>query len=63
MPRPETGLCTFCTYRKVVVTDKGSEFIRCLNASLPKYPRLPVLSCSGFHLPERHEPAPEGALH
>lgn len=42
------GLCSRCMYSKVVVSDRGAEFVRCLKPELPKYPRLPVVSCRGF---------------
>jgi hypothetical protein len=46
------GLCDHCEHRRRVVTDRGSEFLLCAAASedprLPRYPRLPILSCPGF---------------
>ena len=46
------GLCLDCLNVKVVRSDRGSTFYSCrLSASdprFPKYPRLPVLSCSGY---------------
>lgn len=46
------GLCEQCVYRKIIRSDKGSEFTQCLrsfeDAKYPKYPRLPVVACVGF---------------
>ena len=46
------GLCFDCTYAKVIDTDHGSRFYLCqLSATdpkFPKYPRLPVVQCSGY---------------
>jgi uncharacterized protein (TIGR00290 family) len=48
----ETGLCATCLNVKVIVSDRGSVFFRCMlsdeNAAYPRYPRLPVLSCPGW---------------
>ena len=53
--RIHPGLCTKCVHAKVVVSDRGSVFWRCLLADddsrFPKYPRLPVLECAGFEPP------------
>ena len=46
------GLCATCTHVETIRSDRGSIFYRCdLAASdprFPKYPRLPVLVCSGY---------------
>ena len=46
------GLCERCANVKVVETARGSRFYLCrLSATdprFPKYPRLPVLTCTGF---------------
>jgi len=46
------GLCSECVWRREIVSDKGSYFLMCLKCnedpSFPKYPRLPVLVCSGY---------------
>lgn len=51
-PAPAGGLCDRCRHSEVIVSDRGSRFIRCaLSAADPafaKYPRLPVISCRGF---------------
>lgn len=50
-PFPE-GLCATCVWRRGVTSDRGSVFVLCEksleDASFPKYPRLPVLACSGY---------------
>jgi hypothetical protein len=46
MSTPEPGLCATCIYKKLVISDRGSEFFRCTYPGLPKYPRLPVVNCS-----------------
>ena len=46
------GLCATCTHVWRITSDRGAVFHLCtLSASdhrFPKYPRLPVLSCSGY---------------
>ena len=46
------GLCERCANVKIVESARGSRFYLCrLSATdprFPKYPRLPVLQCSGF---------------
>src|SRR5581483_8572823 len=47
------GLCHRCVHSKVITSDRGSRFYFCqLSANypetFPKYPRLPVLECSGY---------------
>jgi hypothetical protein len=48
----EAGLCASCVHVHMVRNDRGSRFYRCgLAATDPrfeKYPRLPVVSCTGF---------------
>lgn len=39
------GLCTNCRWAEEVVSSKGSAFIRCKHAAMPKYPPQPVLLC------------------
>jgi len=50
--QPSIGLCATCRNAKIVRSDRGSIFYRCLLAELdarfPKYPRLPVLQCEGY---------------
>ena len=46
------GLCANCRFMRVMESDRGSIFYLCGLSStdpvFPKYPRLPVLQCSGF---------------
>ena len=48
----ESGLCATCRHAEVITSDRGSQFLLCgLSRSDPrfaKYPRLPVLACSGW---------------
>lgn len=57
----EAGLCTDCLHARRVESARGSRFFLCeLSASdprFPKYPRLPVLSCSGYKANEEHAPS------
>jgi GrpB-like predicted nucleotidyltransferase (UPF0157 family) len=46
------GLCADCVHARLIESDRNSVFLLC-NLSLtdtrfPKYPRLPLLSCSGY---------------
>ena len=56
--RPErnsayAGLCAGCMHARRIESESGSEFWLCqLSATdrrFPKYPRLPVLTCSGYN--------------
>lgn len=46
------GLCATCTHMQKIASDRGSTFYRCglsdTDPRFPKYPRLPVLRCSGY---------------
>jgi hypothetical protein len=46
------GLCATCKHAKRMESDRGSTFLLCQlalsDARFPKYPRLPVKSCSGY---------------
>ena len=48
----DAGLCSRCQHVQIVTTSRDSRFYLCrLSATdprFPKYPRLPVLECSGF---------------
>jgi len=53
MPRmPEPGLCGSCVHARRIASDRGSVFLQCqlsfTRPEFPKYPRLPVLRCSGY---------------
>jgi hypothetical protein len=49
---PPAGLCNLCEHQKLVGTTRGSTFSMCLlsreRPEFPKYPRLPVVACTGF---------------
>jgi hypothetical protein len=51
-PRPPAGLCDSCRHQKLIRTGRGSEFSMCLlsrsDPRFAKYPRVPVLRCSGY---------------
>ena len=51
-PKVTEGLCPSCKYVKFVTNDRGSRFVFCersrIDPRFPRYPRLPVLSCSGY---------------
>jgi len=46
------GLCADCLNARRLESAKGSQFLLCQlsqsDSRFPKYPRLPVLSCSGY---------------
>jgi hypothetical protein len=46
------GLCASCRHAQTVTSDRGSRFTLCglwkIDPRFPKYPRLPVLACSGW---------------
>ena len=50
------GLCANCIHARTISSSKGSQFLLCQlsqsDPTFPKYPRLPVLHCSG------HKPKP-----
>jgi hypothetical protein len=49
---PNAGLCGNCANARRMESDRGSVFILCKlsfeDPRFPKYPRLPVLACSGY---------------
>jgi hypothetical protein len=51
-PSDAAGLCADCAHSKIVRSDRGGAFYQCLlsftDPAFPKYPRLPVLNCSGY---------------
>lgn len=52
------GLCADCRFASVIRSDRGSVFYQCGRSfdepAFPKYPRLPVLACSGYiAMPQR----------
>lgn len=42
------GLCRACRFAEALVSGRGSTFLRCRHAGMPKYPPMPVLRCAGF---------------
>jgi hypothetical protein len=51
------GLCDSCRHQQLVPNRRGSVFSLCqlskVDPRFPKYPRIPVLECSGY---ERRSP-------
>jgi hypothetical protein len=49
---PFAGLCERCRHQRVIRNTRGSSFSLCERSReddrYPKYPRLPVLRCTGF---------------
>ena len=52
MNRPDAGLCDSCRHQRRVPNTRGSVFSLCerskTDPAYPRYPRLPVSSCSGY---------------
>jgi hypothetical protein len=48
----QVGLCADCIHMRQIKSDRGSIFYLCQlsssDANFPKYPRLPVVRCSGY---------------
>ena len=46
------GLCSDCTHARQITSDRTSTFLQCqlsfTDRRFEKYPRLPVLTCSGY---------------
>jgi hypothetical protein len=53
------GLCERCRHQQVVRNTRGSSFSLCLRSRederYPRYPRLPVLRCSGYEAREEQD--------
>jgi hypothetical protein len=51
------GLCDTCRHQKLIRSDRGTVFSRCERAltdpEFPKYPTLPVLTCTGYEAREQ----------
>jgi hypothetical protein len=60
----QVGLCANCVHARVIGNARGSLFYFCslskINPEYAKYPRLPVLRCSGFQ-PANPDISPPGA--
>lgn len=52
MPVSHLGLCADCRFAAVIRSDRGSVFWQCRRSfrepAFPKYPHLPVFTCSGY---------------
>ena len=53
MTHAPRGLCDSCAHQKLISNTRGSTFSMCLRhrsepERFPKYPRLPVIACSGY---------------
>jgi hypothetical protein len=50
--RLNAGLCATCGHVRLVESAKGSTFVLCMlsntDSRFPKYPRLPVVACTGY---------------
>jgi hypothetical protein len=50
--RTVPGLCADCLHARRIVSERGSVFVLCqlalTDSGFKKYPRLPVLSCTGY---------------
>ena len=46
------GLCADCKHVQRIISDRGAAFYLCalsaVDSRFVKYPRLPVISCSGY---------------
>lgn len=55
----EVGLCLTCRHARTVESASGAVFYLCElsreDPSFPRYPRLPVLSCSGYRPRESND--------
>jgi hypothetical protein len=54
------GLCGACRHAKLNETRRGTAYLRCTraawDATLPRYPRLPVAQCTGFEQQHSEQP-------
>lgn len=52
LEKDRVGLCADCIHMRRIESDRGSIFFLCqlsaTDAQFPKYPRLPVMECSGY---------------
>ena len=53
------GLCAACRHVQIVESARGPRYYLCrlsfTDPAFPRYPRLPVISCTGF-VPAAQEP-------
>jgi hypothetical protein len=56
----QLGLCADCKFAQHITSSRGSAFLLCglskTDPRFPKYPRLPVLSCTGYRQNAGDEP-------
>jgi hypothetical protein len=59
--RGAAGLCADCLHARRIESARGSRFFLCelslIDPRFAKYPRLPVLSCSGYTSKKEHAPS------
>ena len=52
LEKSNLGLCADCKFARRIASSKGSTFLLCglskTDSRFPKYPRLPVLNCTGY---------------
>jgi hypothetical protein len=52
MSADSLGLCGGCVHARLIHSDRKSTFLQCqlsfTDSRFEKYPRLPVLNCSGY---------------
>ncbi|NBW31211.1 MAG: hypothetical protein EBR48_00915 [bacterium] len=60
-----SGLCSICIHARLVVSGRGSRFLRCglsdTDDRFPRYPRLPVMRCTGFSAETPPDASPPSA--
>jgi len=58
---PDAGLCRDCQHARRIESDRASIFLMCklsfADSRFVKYPRLPVLACSGYQPARENPPA------
>lgn len=51
--RMKPGLCASCQNVRIIENKRGSKFFLCelskTDPRFPRYPRLPVVACDGYH--------------
>jgi hypothetical protein len=51
-PPATAGLCATCRFARVIVNDRGSQFVRCerskTDPAFRRFPPLPVHACPGY---------------
>ena len=61
--KPNAGLCLDCVFSRVIESRRGGAFYLCRRSetdpAFRKYPRLPVVQCSGYERREEDTKPPE----